>query len=74
MRYVRFRQLAELGLPWSRTHVNRLIAAGEFPAPIHIGRNTVMWLETEILDYLEQRRRERDTGCPRRRRRADDAA
>ena len=74
MRLVRYGQLTGYGLPWSRTHVRRLVAAGEFPPPIHLGRNTVAWLEDEILGYLEQRRSERDAGCPRRRRRCRNSA
>ena len=38
MRLVCYGQLAGYGLPWSRTHVRRLVAAGEFPPPIHLGR------------------------------------
>lgn len=74
MRYVRYRQLADYGLPWSRTHVGRLVEAGEFPRPIHIGRNTAAWPEDEILSYLEQRRAERDAGCSQRRGAPRDAA
>lgn len=74
MRYVRFSELATYSIPWSRVHIRRLVAAGKFPAPVNVDANTIAWPEDEILAFLEQRRRERDMGSPRRRRRSDDAA
>jgi predicted DNA-binding transcriptional regulator AlpA len=47
--------LKSLGLPWSRTHLYRVIAAGRFPRPISTGPNTYdrkMWLRTDYENWL----------------------
>lgn len=60
-RYVRFPQLRdEYGIPFSRTHLRRLYNAGQFPAPVHLGPNTLVWPEDQILEYSERVRAERD--------------
>lgn len=43
------------GLPWSRVHVNRLIAAGKFPQKVHISAGRVGWLESEIEAWIKER-------------------
>lgn len=43
------------GIVWTRQHINRLERRGEFPRRVHIGRNTVGWLEIEINDFLAKR-------------------
>jgi prophage regulatory protein len=48
------------GIPFSRQHIHRLIAAGKFPPPCKIGENTNAWPEHEIDQYLEDRIRDRD--------------
>jgi prophage regulatory protein len=48
------------GIPFSRPHLHRLIAAGKFPRPIKIGEGTNAWVEAEIDAYLESRIAERD--------------
>ena len=35
-------------VPFSKQHIYNLIRAGDFPAPIALSRNTVVWLEREI--------------------------
>ena len=40
--------------------VRRLIRDGKFPAPIRLGENRVAWIETEIDEWLEGKRQERD--------------
>jgi prophage regulatory protein len=49
-------QLAEL-VPYSRQHVGRLEANGRFPKRLQIGPGRVAWRESEILGWLEERRR-----------------
>ena len=39
----------------SRTTLNRLIAAGRFPAPVRIGPRAVAWRESDIRRWLESR-------------------
>ncbi len=54
MRILSKRQLKELVL-YSPQHIARLEAAGEFPKRVQLGRNRVGWVESEVLDWLEER-------------------
>ena len=54
MRILSKRQLKELVL-YSPQHIARLEKAGKFPKRIRLGPNRVGWLESEVLDWLEQR-------------------
>jgi prophage regulatory protein len=45
---LRYKDLAGVGIHWSRTHLDRLEAAGTFPKRVHIGTGTVGWLASEI--------------------------
>jgi predicted DNA-binding transcriptional regulator AlpA len=51
-----FRSIKALGIPYSRTHIWRLVASGDFPKPFKLGshRNSppVWWLR-EIIEWLE---------------------
>jgi prophage regulatory protein len=53
----------EKGIPFSRQHLHRLIAAGRFPRPIKIGENTNAWLEAEVDEYLSGCIAARDTAA-----------
>lgn len=60
-RYLRFAELtSEFGIPFSREHLNRLITAGDFPAPVHLGTKTVRWEVADILAWSDRLRAERD--------------
>jgi prophage regulatory protein len=52
--------LKQKGIRFSRTHRNRLIKAGAFPAPVKLGENTTAWPEHEIDAWIEKRIAERD--------------
>jgi prophage regulatory protein len=39
----------------SRSTIYKKIAEGTFPAPIKLGDRAVAWLETEIVNWIEQR-------------------
>jgi predicted DNA-binding transcriptional regulator AlpA len=54
-RMYRFRDLKSLGHPFSKAHTYRLIAVGEFPPPVKLGKNTSAWLEEEIDAWQEAR-------------------
>lgn len=54
----------------SKTQMYRLIAAGEFPKPVPIGRHRVAFLETEVAAWIDERSRLRDEGAEMRRERA----
>ncbi|MFN3889593.1 MAG: helix-turn-helix transcriptional regulator [Beijerinckiaceae bacterium] len=54
MRILSKRQLKELVL-YSSQHVARLEKAGQFPKRVQLGPNRVGWVESEIMDWLQQR-------------------
>ena len=54
MRILSKRELKELVL-YSPQHVARLEKAGTFPKRIQLGPNRVGWLESEVLEWLQER-------------------
>jgi prophage regulatory protein len=60
MRILSKRQLKELVL-YSPQHVARLEKAGAFPKRVNLGPNRVGWVESEVLDWLQERITRRDT-------------
>lgn len=38
----------------------RLVQAGKFPAPIHLGTRARGWMEDEVEDWIAARQKERD--------------
>jgi predicted DNA-binding transcriptional regulator AlpA len=55
-RALRYHQLkSEKGIPWTRQYIGRLEKAGRFPQHIHLGHNTIAWLECSLDAWLEQR-------------------
>ncbi|HBP6664557.1 MULTISPECIES: helix-turn-helix transcriptional regulator [Pseudomonadaceae] len=44
----------------STSTLYEMIAAGDFPAPIPIGRQAVAWLESEVDAWIEQKIKQRD--------------
>lgn len=54
MRILSKRQLKELVL-YSPQHIARLEKAGLFPKRVQLGPNRVGWVESEVLEWLEQR-------------------
>jgi len=49
MRFVTWKQMKEEGLcPWSRAHVQRLEAAGQYPKRVTLGQQRVVWVREEI--------------------------
>ncbi len=59
MRIVSKRELKELVL-YSPQHVARLEKAGQFPRRVQLGPNRVGWVESEVLDWLEERLQRRE--------------
>jgi predicted DNA-binding transcriptional regulator AlpA len=55
---VNFRGIKALGIPYSRTHIWRLIESGDFPKPFKLGnyRNSppVWWLR-DIFEWLDRK-------------------
>ncbi|MFI5016055.1 MAG: helix-turn-helix transcriptional regulator [Hyphomicrobiales bacterium] len=56
MRLISFDRLApEKGIDYSRDHLRRKVAAGEFPKPIPISTKKIAWVEAEVDAWLEAR-------------------
>ena len=59
MRLIRYNQLSDRGITYSRQQLRRKIAAGEFPKPIPLDdreqRPSIAWLEDEIDGWILQR-------------------
>lgn len=45
----------EYGAPWSNVHLLRLEKEGKFPKRIRIGNNTIAWLHSELVQWVEDR-------------------
>jgi hypothetical protein len=61
MKLILTKQLPEYGIPYTPTHIRRLVADGKFPVPgKHGGGGINAWFEDEILQYLARLRAERD--------------
>ena len=53
MRLVTFNQLRpEKGIAYSRDHLRRKCAAGEFPKPISLSERRIAWIEAEVDAHL----------------------
>jgi predicted DNA-binding transcriptional regulator AlpA len=55
--YLRYIDLLDLGIPFTRKHIRTLILRNHFPSPIRIGQNTLVWETREVDDWLAQRPR-----------------
>ena len=61
MKLLTFPELKEKkGIRYSASHVWRLVRAGKFPKPVHLGPNCIAWVETEIDAHIERKIAERD--------------
>jgi prophage regulatory protein len=63
MKYLTYQDLRERGVPYSPTHLWRLVKAGKFPKPIKLypgpgARN--LWDESEVVANEKERRAARD--------------
>jgi prophage regulatory protein len=59
MRLLSKKQVREIVL-YSPAHIQRLEDAGRFPKRVRLGQGRVGWIESEVLDWLAERIRERD--------------
>ena len=50
----------EKGIPHSRPTLRKLMAAGEFPMPIHLSERCEAWIDDELDQHLEAKRAKRD--------------
>lgn len=44
----------EFGIPWCRTHLDRLEKAGKFPKRRRLGEHRVVWVWAEIEEYCRK--------------------
>lgn len=42
-------------VPYSRIHLNRMVRAGDFPAPLQLGAGRVAFRESEVREWLDSR-------------------
>ncbi|MGR9109009.1 MAG: helix-turn-helix transcriptional regulator [Gammaproteobacteria bacterium] len=54
MKILNSKQVRELTL-YSPQHRDRLERAGKFPKRVRLGQHRVGWVESEILEWLQQR-------------------
>ena len=59
MRILSKLQVKELVL-YSPQHIARLEKAGQFPKRVPLGPNRVGWVESEVLDWLNERLKQRE--------------
>jgi predicted DNA-binding transcriptional regulator AlpA len=53
MRVLIYRELkSRKGIPYTRVHLRRLMAADKFPKCFNLGENTIVWDEEEIDRHL----------------------
>jgi prophage regulatory protein len=57
---VRFAQLNAAGIVPNRTTLGRWSKDYGFPKPIELGPQSVAWYEDEVLDWIAQRKVERE--------------
>lgn len=60
MRFIHYQQLRDRGITFTRVHLNRLIKAGDFPAPVRLGGNSIAWVESEIEDWAARKAASRE--------------
>jgi prophage regulatory protein len=56
---LRLRQVQEI-VPYSTSSIYHMIAHGAFPAPIKLGPRASAWLESEVLEWVEERIEQRE--------------
>jgi prophage regulatory protein len=61
MKLLNRNDLRAKGIPWSRQHLFRKVAANEFPRPVKLGAGTNTWLESEVDEWIRARAAERTT-------------
>jgi prophage regulatory protein len=56
MKVLSYKDLKQVaGIPWSRTHLNRLEADGLFPTRVYVSARRIGWLESDVQGWLKKR-------------------
>lgn len=45
---------------WSKLTIHRAVKEGRFPKPVRLGARSIAWPESEIAEWQEARKAERD--------------
>lgn len=48
-----YEDLKQMGYPWSRVHLNSLVKAGRFPAPVLLSANRIVWRAADLASYAK---------------------
>lgn len=54
---IRFNELRQKGVPFTRGYIRQLVKEGSFPAPVNLGPHTICWYEHEIDAWVANRNR-----------------
>jgi len=46
-----YEDLKQMGYPWSRVHLNSLVKAGRFPAPVSLSANRIVWRAADLEQH-----------------------
>ncbi|MBI4457580.1 AlpA family phage regulatory protein [Candidatus Uhrbacteria bacterium] len=61
MFFLRYPDLKERKIIGNRVTLDRWIKKGKFPAPVHLGDNTVAWTVPEVEAWVREKIAERDS-------------
>jgi prophage regulatory protein len=53
--FLTFDDLRTLGIGYSRVHLRRLMAAGQFPAAVQLSPNRIAWRQRDVIDWQQSR-------------------
>jgi hypothetical protein len=54
-----YKTLPMKGIDYHPNHIRRLVHAGKFPKPVHLGARKPVWLESELDAWIAERTAER---------------
>jgi len=57
-RFVRYAELKDFGIPFSRQHIASLEEQGRFPQRVNLSPRVVAWRLSELREWMAQRGRE----------------
>ena len=56
-RFVRYSELKDFGIPFSRTYLAELETRGRFPARVRLSPNVIAWKLSELQEWATERAR-----------------
>jgi predicted DNA-binding transcriptional regulator AlpA len=57
-RFVRYHELKDYGIPFSRQHLASLEEQGRFPQRVKLSQGVIAWRLSELRDWMAKRGRE----------------